>query len=91
MAKQIKQMPPETRGASAYPWDLWLNGATWEASISEDFPSVSKPRSARTLVYMAAQRKGVKVRTCFSEDKRRLFWQAETGGPANPITTKELG
>jgi|APGre2960657373_1045057.scaffolds.fasta_scaffold39931_4 hypothetical protein len=52
---------PRRATEEKYPWGEWLDGSVWRLKQYEDFHvSVESMRSA---IYMAAYRKGVKVKT----------------------------
>ena len=49
-----------------YPWEQWLDGETWRVTRDADFDC--KVASMRKAVFLAAQRRGLKVQTQIEGD-----------------------
>lgn len=57
-----------------YDWDTWLNGQVWKLKQGEDFP-ISLP-NFRNSVFVAASKRGVKVRTTTNKTEGTVIIQA---------------
>ena len=75
MATKLKSYKFIPKGKSAvYDWDKLLDGSIWELRRGKDFNT--GPISMRCAAYIAAARRGIKVRCSVSED--RVVLQAYT-------------
>lgn len=77
MAEVVDQLPPRRRlGRQAkYPWDEWLDGQVWKLAVGVDMQS-SFVENMRKMCFDAARKRGKKLRTVITEDKKYLFIQA---------------
>lgn len=66
MAKTVKTFNFTSRRSPFYPWDEWFDGRIWQLTKGEDF-SVSL-HSFRTCAYLAASKRGGRVRSSTSGD-----------------------
>jgi len=69
------------RSNNKYPWQEWLDGRIWKATLGEDFHIT--PESFKASVYNAAQARGKKARCAIEGDS--VIFQAilrdENGAP----------
>lgn len=64
---------PQRYNESKYPWDQWFDGSIWRLKQYEDFEV--HVESMRSAIYMAATRKGVKVKTHIPRSKQQIYVQ----------------
>lgn len=68
MARQVTNFT--FKGTRRYPWETWMDGATWELEQGKDF-DVSGD-SFRSAAYTWSKRNGVRVSVSVSKDKKTV-------------------
>lgn len=61
MAKKLKEYEFRQGARNRYPWTKWLDGEIWVLKMDEDFKVA--PYTFRAIAYVAAKRKGMRLRT----------------------------
>lgn len=56
-----------------YPWDEWFDGSVWRLKMYDDFHVSCE--SMRSAIYMAAQRKKIKVKTHIPKTRDYVYVQ----------------
>jgi hypothetical protein len=59
-----------------YPWEQWLDGHVWKLSQGEDFDVDLE--SFRSAIYMAASRKGIRVKTHIPKQRDCIYVQVKS-------------
>lgn len=77
MADQLDAFPQAAH--VRYPWDEWTNGAVWKVRQGVDFDI--DPERFRSVLYVAAQRRGMKAQTTITEQEVCFrFFDLQEGG-----------
>jgi hypothetical protein len=72
MAKKVDKFDFDKK--SKYPWDEWFDGDIWVLEQGEDF-TISLP-NMRSVIYGAADRAGLEVKTSVDADAKTITIQA---------------
>jgi hypothetical protein len=65
---------PPSPTEEKYPYDEWFDGSIWKLHMYQDF--FIHPNSMRSALYMAARRKGKKIKTHCPTTQNCIYVQA---------------